>query len=490
MEATSFSIMPNPASEFLEPVLSTEGMRAADLRTIEEHGITGRDLMENAGRAACEFIEVRFGEMKGRRVFVLSGKGNNGGDGLVVARVLSEQGADVTTMTLGAEGDCTEDTAAKLRALREVEGVEILPFTRIEGVQAMAKPELIIDALLGVGATGELREPINLLTAWTNEQDVPVVAMDVPTGLNSDMGLAAEHTIRATMTVAMGGLKTGLLLNDASTFSGVVDVAEIGVPSSVIREEADAFRATDVWVNAALPRRAPNAHKYSSGRVLAVVGSRMFTGAAVLASTAAYRIGAGAVVCCTPESARATVDALVPEVMVAAQQESEEGTLAITAYDDITSRLEKCDAVLLGSGLGRSRETARLVEALLRRIDCPAVIDADGLNAFAGRTEKLAELSNRRFVLTPHMGEFKRLVGEDDIDESDRIGLARTFSATWNAVVVLKGMPSIVGTPGGRVFIGPPGNPALATAGTGNVLERHVFNKTRVPEHHTRPASR
>ena len=272
------------------------------------------------------------------------------------------------------------------------------------------------------------------------------------------------------MTVAMGGLKTGLLLNDASTFSGVVNVAEIGVPSSVIREEADAFRATDVWVNAALPRRAPNAHKYSSGRVLAVVGSRLFTGAAVLASTAAYRIGAGAVVCCTPESARATVDALVPEVMVAAQQESEEGTLAITAYDDITSRLEKCDAVLLGSGLGRSRETARLVEALLRRIDCPAVIDADGLNAFAGRTEKLAELSNRRFVLTPHMGEFKRLVGEDDIDESDRIGLARTFSATWNAVVVLKGMPSIVGTPGGRVFIGPPGNPALATAGTGDVL--------------------
>ena len=462
--------MAAPESNLIEPVLSTKGMRTADRRAIEEHGISGRELMENAGRTACEFIEARFGEMKGRRVLVLAGKGNNGGDGLVVARILGERGADVTTISLATEENATEDTAANLKALREVAGVEMLPFTQMENLQALDPPELIVDALLGVGVIGELREPVDLLAAWMNEQDAPVIAMDVPTGLNSDTGEAAENTVRAAATVAMGALKTGLLLNEGPALSGEVDVAEIGIPDAALREEATAFRATDAWVSAVLPRRVHYAHKYNSGRVLAVAGSRMFTGAAVLATSACYRMGAGAVVCCTPESAQQAIDAHVSEVMVAAQKETDDGTLAIMAYDDIVSRLERSDAVLVGCGLGRSPETARLVQALLRRIDGPAVIDADGLNALAGRTEKLAELSSGRFVLTPHMGEFKRLVGGADISEANPLELVRTYAAEWNVVLVLKGMPSVVGAPDGRVFIGPPGIPALATAGTGDVL--------------------
>lgn len=466
--------MAEQESNLPEPVLSTEGMRAADRRAIEEHGIPSRELMDNAGRAAYEFIEARFGEMKGRRVLVLAGKGNNGGDGLVVARILSERGADVTVVTLATEENATEDTAANLKALCEVEGVEILPFTQIEDVRALDAPEMIVDALLGVGVIGELREPVDLLATWMNQQDAPVIAMDVPTGLNSDTGAASENTVRAGATVAMGALKTGLLLNEGPALSGAVDVAEIGIPDAVLREEATAFRATDAWARAALPRRVHDAHKYNSGRVLAVVGSRMFTGAAVLATSACYRMGAGAVVCCTPESAQQAVDAHVSEVMVAAQKETDDGTLAIMAYDDIVSRLERSDAVLVGCGLGRLPETARLVQALLRRIEGPAVIDADGLNALAGRTEKLAELSRGRFVLTPHKGEFNRLLGDIpgdyDVNEADPIELVRTYAAAWNVVLVLKGMPSVVGAPDGRVFIGPPGNPALATAGTGDVL--------------------
>lgn len=469
MAPSNSPLAPLPVSDLLEPVFSTEGMRAADRRAMEEHGITGRQLMENAGRAASDFIEARFGEMRGRRVFVLAGKGNNGGDGLVVARILAERGARAVVVSLATEGNSTEDTAANQMALREIDHVDVVPFRNAAALDTFGSSDLIVDALLGVGVTGALREPVDLLAAWLNDQAVPVVSMDVPTGLNSDTGQASENTVLATATVAMGALKTGLLLNDGPTHAGDIHVAEIGIPESVVREEATAFRATDAWTRTILPRRAPNAHKYSSGRVLAVVGSRAFTGAAVLATSAAYRLGAGAVVCCTPGSAKQTIDG-VSEVMVAAQNETEDGTLAITSYDDIVARIDQSDAVLVGCGLGRPSETARLVQALLRRIDGPAVIDADGLNALAGHTDVLADFSKGRFVLTPHMGEFKRLVGNNEMDQTDRLTLVRTYASAWNVVLVLKGMPSVVGTPDGRVFIGPSGNPALATAGTGDVL--------------------
>ncbi len=470
MEPTSSRRKRSTNDDLLEPVLSPTAMLTADRRTMEELGIPGRQLMENAGRAASDVIEARFGGMSDRRVLVFAGKGNNGGDGLVVARMLAERGAQVAVVTLATDDRATEDTAANLAPLREMEGVEIVSTADFRSFGSALPPSLIVDALLGIGGTHELREPVGALASWMNEQIAPIVAMDVPTGLNGHTGRASKDTVRATATIAMGALKTGLLLGDGPTLSGDVEVVEIGSPETIIREEATAFRATDAWMRSILPRRGHDAHKYSTGRVLAVVGSRMFTGAAVLATSAAYRLGAGAVTCCTPKSAREPIDANVLEVMVAAQQETTDGMLAITAYDDIVGRMGKADAVLIGCGLGRDPETARVVQALLRRIEGPAVVDADGLNALAGRAEKLAEFSNGRFVLTPHMGEFKRLVGSDEIDLTDRLGLVRTYAAAWNVVLVLKGMPTVIGTPEGRAFIGPNGNPALATAGTGDVL--------------------
>jgi NAD(P)H-hydrate epimerase len=228
-----------------------------------------------------------------------------------------------------------------------------------------------------------------------------------------------------------------------------------------------AWRATDKWVAGRLPARPANAHKYNVGRVLAIAGSRDLTGAAVLATGAAYRAGAGAVVCCTPRSAQPVVDALRPEVMVAPQFESEEGTLGIAAYDEIVERMPAADAILIGCGLGRPAETQRLVRALLRRSYAPTVIDADGLNAFAGQAEKFRD-AHAPLVLTPHTGELARLLGSEVAP--DRIATVRELAARWNAVLVLKGMPSLVGSPDGRVFVGPPPAPSLATAGTGDVL--------------------
>src|SRR5690606_27136863 len=288
-----------------------------------------------------------------------------------------------------------------------------------------------------------------------------------------DTGAAPEGTVLAALTVTMGALKAGLLLGDGPRHAGAVVVAEIGIPGALLHALAPAVRATDAWVAARLPRRAPDAHKYSAGLALCVVGSRAYTGAAVMATGAAYRAGAGAVVCCTPRSAQATVDAWRAGVMVDGLEETDEGTLSIMAYDEVVARLERADAVLVGCGLGRAKETARFVQALVRRlgaIGVPAVLDADGLNAFAGQAEKLAERPEPApLVLTPHLGEFRRLAG-DDVDTADRLALVREHAARWNAALLLKGMPSVVGLPDGRAFVGPPGHPGLATAGTGDVL--------------------
>ncbi|NNF59111.1 MAG: NAD(P)H-hydrate dehydratase [Rhodothermaceae bacterium] len=457
----------------LQPVLTAEAMRTADRRTMEEVGVPGRVLMETAGRASCNAIEERFGRMAGRNVLVLAGKGNNGGDGLVVARVLRAHGAEVRVVTLASEDNATLDTTANLRTLYHLaesdDHLRVDPFEDIRQLSAAHPPDLVVDALLGIGVAGALRAPVDTLAAWMNRQPAPVVALDVPTGLNSDTGASSDQAVRADLTVTMAALKAGLLLGDGPTHAGQIEVVEIGIPSALLHEVAPAVRATDAWVTQTLPRRAVDAHKYSAGRVLAVVGSRAFTGAAVLATAAAYRAGAGAVVCCTPQSAQATVDAHNIEVMVDAQPETDDGTLAITAYDGIATRLPDTDAVLIGCGLGRPAETQRLVQALLRRLSCPTVLDADGLNAFAGRADKLAERGDAPLVLTPHVGELRRLAG-DDLDLADRLAVVHTWAAAWNATLVLKGMPSVVGTPEGQVFIGPPGEPGLATAGTGDVL--------------------
>jgi hydroxyethylthiazole kinase-like uncharacterized protein yjeF len=451
----------------LDPVLGAAAMREADRRTIEEAALPGRVLMETAGRAACDAAEAAFGPLDGKEVVVLCGRGNNGGDGLVVARVLHARGARVRAFTTGEPA--TDDAAATLRTL-EALADDRLTHQPLDDARPLGGlgPALVVDALLGTGATGELRAPLDALGAWTNRQGAPVLALDVPTGLDADTGRGAPDAVRAALTVTFGALKPGLLLADGPALAGRVVVAEIGIPRAYLDAGATAWRAADGWVAENLPVRPPDAHKYTAGRVVAVAGSRAFTGAAALATGAAYRAGAGAVVCCTPRSAQPTLDALRVEVMVDAQPETDEGTLAITAYDGLVERLAAADAVLVGCGLGKAVETQRLVRALLRRAAAPTVLDADGLNAFEGHADKLAEVK-APLVLTPHTGELARLLGEAP-DLTDRLALVRTLAARWNAVLLLKGMPSVVGVPDGRVFVGPPPQPALATAGTGDVL--------------------
>lgn len=448
----------------LRPALTSQGMRAAEQSAIDDWGVPARVLMETAGRAAAEVAAERLGDPAGKRVAVLAGSGNNGGDGLVVARVLHARGAQVRVAVLDSNHESDDR-----RANREI--LERLADDRLHlGADATTfacwTPDLVVDALLGTGASGPLRGAVEPLAAWANAQACPTVALDVPTGVDASTGEAADGAVRADVTVGFGAAKVGALVSDGAALAGRVVVVEIGVPR--IEAHAAAFCATRGWVRNALPRRRADANKYSAGQVCAVVGSRLFTGAAVLATTAAMRSGAGAVVCCTPRSAQATIDAHTAEVMVQPCTETEAGGLAGEALGTILERLGSADAAVVGCGLGRDDATQDLVRTLVRGATVPVVLDADGLRAFAGCAQALADRAGAPLVLTPHTGELRALLGHDV--PADRVSVVRDLAARVDAVVLLKGMPSVVGAPDGRVFIGPPGGTALATAGSGDTL--------------------
>ncbi len=489
-------------SDLLLPVLDAHAMREADRRTIEEWGVPGRVLMETAGRACADAAERLLPPGAAPEATVLAGRGNNGGDGLVVARVLHARSWTVRVVLCGEPA--TPDCAANRALLDRIAGdrLTILPpeadLGRASGV--------IVDAMLGIGARGDLREPVRSLAVWVNRQRprAKILAVDLPSGLDADLGTAPEATVRADVTLAMGALKVGLLLGRGPALAGEVRVAEIGIPDSLLREDVAAWTAGPDWLEAVLPQREAHAHKYAAGTAACVVGSRAYTGAAVLATRAAARAGAGAVICLTPESARHTVDAHNTEVMVDAQPETAGGGVAYAALGAIRQRLDSADAALIGCGLGRDEETHRLVRELVASGSTPLVLDADGLGAFAGNAAPLAK-AGRPLALTPHLGELRRLLGDADFEPGDRIATVRELAVRWNSTLLLKGMPSVIGTPEARtarasdadsasgdnsepvkapravpsraitpeagvVAIGPPGKRALATAGTGDVL--------------------
>ncbi len=459
--------------ELLEPVLSADAMRAADAYTIDELGIPGFTLMETAGRAAVAECFKRFGDLAGKRITIVCGKGNNGGDGLVMARVFASAGARVEVLLLARAG-LTPDAERNLRILeslaarRSSSGVRITTYAG-----ELPAGDFYVDALLGTGLKVELREPVRGIVDLLNDRQAPCVAVDVPTGINSDTGQAMGVAVRADLTVTMGALKTGLLLNDGPDHAGDVVVAEIGIPRYALKgrtgDPSCALRTTDEFVHTVLPRRASNAHKYSVGMALVVAGSPGLTGAPIMASTAAARMGAGAVVCATHADVQPILASRFTEVMsLGLQGDGSGGIDAANAMNSLAARLDQASALLVGCGLGRAPGTSTFVRELCTSTDKPLVIDADGLNAFIDHTDLISRHSAGRWVLTPHEGEFRRLAGS--VDLSNRVETVRRWAAEWQCILVLKGMPSLIGAPDGRVMVCGTGNPALATAGTGDVL--------------------
>jgi NAD(P)H-hydrate epimerase len=453
------------------PVATAQEIRQIDRDAMEQLGISGLTLMENAGRGATRVIEQRFGPLRGKSAAIICGKGNNGGDGFVVARHLLEAGANVSVWLLSPSAEVKGDAQTMLRAYREHGGrveevTELSPIERL-----LTYPDLlVVDAILGTGLTGPARGFMAEVIEMLGGCGRPVFSLDLPSGLSSDVGTHLGPTVRATVTATFGAWKRGLLLYPGALSAGEVFLVDIGVPHPFMLERTAAALVESADVAPLFPSRAPNAHKGVYGHLLVVAGSVGKTGAAVMAGRAAFRSGAGLVTIATPLSQQPIVASMQMETMTEPLSETVTGSLALKAKDRIVELAGRSDAVALGPGCSLEPETQSLIRELVREVKRPMVVDADGLTALVEHLEILREARAPR-CLTPHPGEMARLLQTAVPEiEADRIDVVRSFCQRYGVFLVLKGSRSVIGRPDGQVLINPTGNPGMATGGSGDVL--------------------
>lgn len=451
-------------------VAFTEQVRSIDQRASQRFGVTGLQLMENAGaRVAAAAARMRHGAGP---VLILAGKGNNGGDGLVAARHLQAEGVPVVVALVGREEEVAGDARVNLDIARRC-GLDLRVVADESSLDALRvlRPSLVVDALLGTGVRGAARGITAAAIRLVQEYAAPVLAVDVPSGLDADTGRAEGDCVRANRTVTMGCLKPGLVQHSGRTLAGEVEVAPIGWPLAAVAAEGLRLAVSErLEVAAWLPRRKPDAHKGTAGHLLVLAGSRGLTGAAALASRAGLRAGAGLVTLALPASLQPLLAARQDEVMTLPVAETAAQALSERAWTAVLDFLERCRALALGPGMGRDREPQALAARAAVEAPVPAVLDADGLQALAGRLDLLQGAKAPR-VLTPHPGEMAALLGRTVEEvQADRIATAREAARLSGAVVVLKGAPSVVARPDGEARLNPTGNPALGTAGSGDVL--------------------
>lgn len=449
----------------MRPVLTPAEAGALD-RESQARGITAESLMENAGREVASAAVRLAGGAYGRRAVVVCGKGNNGGDGLVAARHLDRWGLRVTVVMLEPGQDLREPAATNLARLAHTT-VRVRPFAAGRLARELARADVAVDAVFGTGFRGVPEDAFAEAIEALRDAGVPVVAVDIPSGVNGETGAVEGVAVPAAITVTFGAAKPGVVLLPGAGLAGVVEVADIGFPHDLIRGDVSVVEAGDVasW----LPRRAAETHKRAAGFAVVIGGSRLMTGAVSLMARAAYRSGAGLVAAAVPEGILPVVQGDVREAVFASLPETARGTAA-GASERLTQILTEADAVAIGPGMTTDEETSAWIRGLVRSNESPIVLDADGLNAFAGRASELGE-RRAELALTPHAGEFARLVGLSAGEvEADRIGHVRKLAAETRAVVLLKGTRTLVGTPDGQVRVNPTGGPFLASGGTGDVL--------------------
>ena len=455
-------------------IMNAAQMREADRCTIEDLGVPSIVLMENAGRQVVSAIEARFDSLLDMRVAVLCGRGNNGGDGFVVARVLHLRGIDVQVFVVGSVADIRGDARVNLDILGRL-GLNLVeissPADWETHAPSVAASDLVVDALFGTGLSAPLSGLVESVVADINTMAIPVVAVDLPSGLSADRADPIGACLDAVVTVTLAAPKLPLVLAPGSAHAGDLVIADIGIPDDVLAgvggPRIEVVTRGDV--RTLVQPRAPDAHKGEFGHVLVVAGSRGKTGAAHLAAMGALRSGAGLVTVATPASCQGIVAALAAEYMTEGLDESAAGTVVPSALDRVLEL--PGDVIAVGPGLGTGQAVREFVHGLLQRTRVPLVIDADALNAFEGEGALLIGREDLDFVVTPHPGEMSRVTGQDTADiQADRIGAARALATANHVYVVLKGHRSVVATPGGAVFINTTGNPGMASGGAGDVL--------------------
>jgi len=455
-------------------ILNADQMRKIDRVTIEEVGIPGIALMENAAIGILKVLKEEVEDLGKERIGIIVGPGNNGGDGLALARLLYLDGCDVRVYLLADKNKISGDAKTNLDSASQI-GVPISEFpdykTFSKAKNDLLSETVLIDSLLGTGLSRPVTDYYLKAIKFLNEADIPILSIDIPSGLPSDTHITDYPHIIADITVALGNPKIPHILPPTAIACGEIFVADIGIPESVIDEHGgNIYLITDKDMEEILPKRPMNSHKGDYGHILGICGSVGKGGAAALAAMAALRTGAGLITLALPSSLNSSFEVGLPEVITIPLSETEEGSVSEAAYETILKSAAKKSCAMVGPGLTTNEETSRLILKLIPILDIPMLIDADGLNILAGNMGILKK-RKKATILTPHPGEMARLCKVEIRDiEGDPIGYTTKISTDYNVYTVLKGARTIIASPEGAIFINKTGNPGMATAGTGDVL--------------------
>jgi NAD(P)H-hydrate epimerase len=455
-------------------VVTKKQMQEIDKKATIEFNIPSIVLMENAGLISSLILEDELSDLNNTKISIFAGGGNNGGDGLVIARHLFNQAIEVKVYLLKEQDKIKGDALINLKLAKSI-GVpikELLNEDELEKAKAdILASDIIIDAILGTGTSGEVVGFLAHVINFLNKINKPIIAIDIPSGLDADTGFPLGCCIQAFATFTFGLPKIGLLLYPGAELAGEVSVIDISLPRQLLYDE-------DIKVNLLLeedilpllPKRAEDAHKGACGKVITIAGSVGMTGAAVMTAQSSLAIGAGLSILGIPQSLNAIVETKLTEVITKPLPESQQQTLNMNSYDKIMELVKNASVLAIGPGLGRSNEVINLIRKLIPKINIPMVIDADGLFAIAGNLHILKEKTSP-VIVTPHLGEMAYLlgIGIDDV-KKDRLGIAKQFAQKHQLIVVLKGARTIIADPEGNIFINSTGNSGMATAGCGDVL--------------------
>ncbi len=455
-------------------VLAAEQMQAVDRRAIDEIGIPGVVLMENAGRAVAEEIVSRYSSHGPQRAVVLAGKGNNGGDGYVISRHLLDHDWDVLTLVFAESKAIAGDAATHLKALNNCGGRVVHVTAEEEFDAALDEAEdftVVVDALFGTGLAMPLQGLLLEVVGWMNCQLCPVVAVDIPSGVNGSSGQIMGDAVNADLTVTFAFPKIGQVTFPGARHVGELVVADIGIPKQLMYETvADCLLVDDNEARQRLPLRSRDGHKGTFGHLLVLAGSTGKCGAAVMTAESGLRGGAGLVTLACPENVQATVAAKVTEVMTAPLV-ALRGEISMQALQDVQSLVEGKRAMALGPGLGLGEEVSSLVRRIVQDVALPMVIDADALSALGGHLHVLGRPGGLELVLTPHPGEMSRLTGLPIAEiQANRFNVARDFAVQHKVVLVLKGARTLIASPDGTVLVNTTGHAGMASGGMGDVL--------------------
>lgn len=453
-------------------VVKAKEMQEMDRKTIESYGIPGVVLMENAGLGATKYLLKEVKDIKQKKVTVIAGSGNNGGDGFVIARYLINRGIPVKVYLLAPKDKVKGDAKFNLDLLSPI-GVDVIEILNASDLNrhrgAILHSDLIVDAIFGTGLNADVRGHYKDVIDFINRSGKEVFSVDMPSGLNSDTGQICGVCVEANLTATFGFAKSGHFIYPGATLTGKLNVVEIGIPNFIVDNVNPAIRVIKKKrIGIILKNRDKEAHKGTTGHLLVIGGSKGKTGAPVMTSKAAGRSGAGLITTMVPESLTDFVDTSFIEGMTAGLPEKDG---FIDGYDKTIDKFfEGKRCVAIGPGLGASKESTRLVEGVIKGADLPIVIDADGINSIC---KNLSILNEKRddIVLTPHPGEMSNLLGVPAKEiQKNRIEYALSFAVKYKVFLVLKGAATIVATPYGRVFINSTGNEGMATGGMGDVL--------------------